>query len=197
MIAILPDEEAAFANVYGRGYSYNDASLIEAHKQRFATLGEVRLLTSSRSGASDFAQALTGWSDRSPVVIIGHTEIRDDRKHIILPDGSSVSIDDIKSVAFRKNISVIIVSCYSDDLALRRRINLAEAYRITERALRRLDEALQKGDEISVDPEALMVLAMRSELVRNKSRWMSISIGVAGVSNIGAGAYVEFSREEP
>ena len=192
IIAVVPRTEDAFNNVFNTTYTVYDQNSMERYSYAFSNLNS-HTLSYSFEGSDSFFELLHQYANQGPVLIVGHTDIIQGNKYIVLPSGERVLIDDLHIAASDLNSSYIIISCFSDDLNINRRINMGEAYALANRAMRVFNEARTSGVGDAGDWEGLMVSAMRRELMNRQIK--KTSVIVIGVGAVGYGAYYEFSQD--
>lgn len=138
-LAIVPDNVDAYRNVFKASadeISFDEvASELRESVYKFSILDNAEVLSSVNVGESEFLQSIMKHSDSNTLVIIGHNEELAAGKHLILPDGSEVSVDKIYETCEEAKVQCLVLTCYSDDFNIQRQVSLDEAYEMTQTGL--------------------------------------------------------------
>lgn len=171
-VSIPSDQQ--YKNVFGEVGSRKQLSQVEAASKGFRKLANSEPLS---DGVSLWRLVEAHEPDR-PLVLVGHSELKDGARHLVLPTGDTVPIEDIQDMALQQGIECIVVTCHSRSLQLGRQIDFAEAL-----AACRVLEGISVESPMT---KGRIVRQMRKAIAVHKMKTVSLR-GAVGVTLSGGG----------
>lgn len=164
IIAIVPQEESAFMNVFGSQQSMSAAQEMNSVASAIRTIHSAGMISDVEHGVEALVTCIRNSSPRGPVVIFGHS-VRNPRgatfirfpggsipvmeRVLRLPDGTPVHFEEISSICARERRECLVLTCYAPDFGLTESITFRESAQALQRASEQL--ARQRGTASSED----------------------------------------------
>ena len=184
ILGVLPDNEQSFRNVFGKGIPYSDARSQEL-KTTADDLSRLHAYSPfpSIDGEAAIKAAIDATADDQLLIIVGHSTDMGER--LALTDGSKIAMDEIQYLATRSSKRCLIVTCHSKDLGLNSAISLAEATKMCEAAVTKVQSS--SGAAVDVSD---VIREMRIVLEQSRERKIVLTVTGLATGTGSAGVYV-------
>ncbi len=168
LLAIVSDE-TSHGNVFGPALRDKQKDEIRRIKKKFEELDKDRV--SVRSSVDFGGEGLADWLQSAgsvgPLVLVAHSESVNGVRRVRLPNGDSVSVDEIHRIVREVPSKCFILTCYGEDFGLRGKVSLDEAYAMCRAGLGKYQacEGKMAAEELVAEMRRELVLRRATDVV--------------------------------
>ncbi len=190
VLALIPDNETAYINVYDDVFSASAYNNIKKTKRLFDELNFTTSISEDTFGRQQLLNMIQAKDTSNTIILVAHSEKSTGTVlHIKLLNGEVVSADEIHRVALESKKQCLILTCHGSDFSVRGKISMMEAYAMIKSGLKMFSEASSRGKLVLSDEFTHYV---RLERTKRKAKQITIT-AVSSLSG-GTGIHIVLSK---